>query len=65
VYSDTVGFGIPDQEDVPGMTKVFISSTGKDLEAYRNAAREECGRLSLVSVAMEFFEAMAGAGAGR
>ncbi len=42
--------------------KVFISSTGKDLGDYRKAAIEECSRLGLVPVGMEFFEAM-GAGA--
>ena len=37
--------------------KVFISSTGKDLGDYRKAAIEECNRLGLVPVGMEFFEA--------
>src|SRR5215210_88011 len=40
------------------MTRVFIGSTGKDLEGYRSAAIGECNRLGLVPVAMEFFEAM-------
>jgi hypothetical protein len=44
------------------MTSVFISSTGKDLADYREAAIETCNRLGLVPIAMEFFEAM-GAGA--
>lgn len=38
--------------------KVFISSTGKDLHEYRQAAIEVCNRLKIVPVAMEFFEAM-------
>jgi tetratricopeptide (TPR) repeat protein len=46
------------------MTRVFISSTGKDLEGYRSAAIEVCNRLGFVPVAMEFFEAM-GVGATR
>jgi tetratricopeptide (TPR) repeat protein len=40
------------------MTRVFISSTGKDLEDYRRAAMEECNKLGFVPVAMELFEAM-------
>lgn len=44
------------------MTSVFISSTGKDLAEYREAAIEICNRLGLTPIAMEFFEAM-GAGA--
>jgi len=47
------------------MAKVFISSTSIDLRDYRDAAIEECNRLGLVPIAMEFFEAMAfGAAAG-
>ena len=38
--------------------KVFISSTGKDLADYREAAIAECNRLGLVPIGMEFFEAM-------
>lgn len=46
-------------------TKVFISSTGFDLKAYRQAAIEVCNELGLIPLAMEFFEAMAkGATAG-
>ncbi len=41
------------------MTRVFISSTGKDLADYREAAIEICNRLGLVPIAMEFWEAMA------
>jgi hypothetical protein len=44
------------------MVKAFLSSTGKDLEKYRDAAIEVCNRLQIVPIAMEFFEAM-GAGA--
>nr|VFK56992.1 MAG: protein of unknown function (DUF4062) [Candidatus Kentron sp. TUN] len=40
------------------MTKVFISSTGKDLEKYRQAAIDECNRLGMTPIAIEFFEAM-------
>jgi Domain of unknown function (DUF4062)/NB-ARC domain len=40
----------------------MISSTGRDLSAYRQAAVEACGALGLAPVAMELFEAM-GAGA--
>lgn len=40
------------------MANVFISSTGKDLTDYRQAAIEVCLRLGLTPVAMEFFEAM-------
>src|SRR5215210_3485675 len=40
------------------MTRVFIGSTGKDLEGYRSAAIGECNKLGFVPVAMEFFEAM-------
>ena len=40
------------------MANVFISSTGKDLTDYRQAAIEVCNQLSLVPIAMEFFEAM-------
>ncbi len=39
--------------------KVFISSTSRLLEAYRRAATEECLRVGLMPIAMEFFEAMA------
>lgn len=47
------------------MTKVFISSTGKDLVEYRKAAIETCLRLGFEPVAMEQFEAMGlGATAG-
>ena len=47
------------------MANVFISSTGKDLTAYRQAAIEVCLRLGGLSpIAMEFFEAM-GKGARR
>jgi hypothetical protein len=42
--------------------RVFISSTGYDLEDYREAAIDVCNRKGLVPIAMEFFEAM-GAGA--
>ncbi len=45
--------------------KVFLSSTGRDLADYRQAAIEMCNRLQLVPLAMEFFEAMGkGASAG-
>src|SRR5690349_2905580 len=40
------------------MVNVFISSTGKDLADYREAAVEVCNRLRMVPIAMEFFEAM-------
>ena len=40
------------------MSKVFISSTSLDLQAYRAAAIEECNRLGLVPLAMEYFPAM-------
>nr|VFK22876.1 MAG: TIR domain-containing protein [Candidatus Kentron sp. MB] len=40
------------------MTTVFISSTGLDLKEYRQAAMEECTRLGLIPIVMEFFEAM-------
>ena len=40
------------------MANVFISSTGKDLADYRQAAIEVCNQLGLVPIAMEFFEAM-------
>jgi hypothetical protein len=39
--------------------KVFISSTARDLEAYRDAAREECVHVGLLPLDMKFFEAMA------
>lgn len=38
--------------------KVFISSTARDLEAYRRAVVDECIGLGLMPIAMEFFEAM-------
>jgi hypothetical protein len=41
------------------MPKAFISSTSRDLEDYRRAASEECVRVGLLPIAMEFFEAMA------
>jgi hypothetical protein len=40
------------------MPGVFIGSTSRDLQEYRKAAIEECNRLGLAPVAMEFFEAM-------
>ena len=40
------------------MANVFISSTGKDLTDYRQAAIDVCIRLGLSPIAMEFFEAM-------
>ena len=40
------------------MSKVFISSTSLDLKAYRAVAIEECNRLGLVPLAMEYFPAM-------
>ena len=44
---------------------VFISSTGLDLRAYREAARDVCMTLELVPIMMEHFEAMGlGATAG-
>lgn len=47
------------------MPKVFIGSTSRDLHAYRLAAIDECNRLGLVPIAMEYFEAIgAGATAG-
>ncbi len=39
------------------MTKAFVSSTSKDLEAYRQVANEECNRLGLVPIAMKYFPA--------
>lgn len=46
-------------------TKVFISSTSRDLVAYRDVAIEVCNRLKMTPIAMEFFEAMGvGATAG-
>jgi hypothetical protein len=39
------------------MTRVFLSSTSRDLADYRQAAIEVCNRLGLVPVAMEHFEA--------
>lgn len=39
------------------MANVFISSTGKDLTAYRQAANDVCLRLGLLPIAMEFFAA--------
>ncbi len=45
--------------------KVFISSTGKDLEMYRQAAIDVCNELLLIPIGMEYFEAMGkGATAG-
>ncbi len=47
------------------MAKVFIGSTSRDLHAYRQAAIDECNRLGLVPIAMEFFPAIGvGATAG-
>ena len=40
------------------MTSVFISSTSRDLEAYRKAVIEICNRLQMIPIAMEFFESM-------
>lgn len=40
------------------MAKVFISSTSKDLQLYRQAAIDACNELGLTPIAMEFFEAM-------
>jgi hypothetical protein len=40
------------------LANIFISSTGLDLKDYRTAAIEICNRLSIVPIAMEFFEAM-------
>lgn len=40
------------------MTKVFISSTGLDLQEYRQAAINVCNELGIIPLAMEFFEAM-------
>lgn len=40
------------------MTKVFIGSTGLDLEAYREAARDECLRMGFQPEMMEYWEAM-------
>jgi len=40
------------------MPRIFISSTGKDLHAYREGAIEVCNRLGFVPIAMEFFESM-------
>src|SRR5688572_17268689 len=45
-----------------GMAKVIISSTGLDLQEYRDAAIEICLKLQLLPIAMEYFEVM-GAGA--
>jgi hypothetical protein len=39
------------------MTKVFISSTSMDLDAYRQVANEECNRLGLVPIDMKYFPA--------
>jgi hypothetical protein len=39
------------------MARVFISSTGLDLQSYREAAIDVCNRLELIPLAMEFFEA--------
>jgi Domain of unknown function (DUF4062)/AAA ATPase domain len=47
------------------MAKVFVGSTSRDLHGYRQAAIDECNRLGLVPIAMEFFEAIGvGATAG-
>ena len=47
------------------MAKVFISSTGKDLTEYREAATAVCLELGLFPIAMEFFAAVGkGATAG-
>jgi tetratricopeptide (TPR) repeat protein len=47
------------------MSKVFVSSTSRDLRDYRDAAVRACNRLGLVPLDMQFFEAMeAGATAG-
>jgi hypothetical protein len=40
------------------MKRVFISSTSRDLGAYRKKAIEICNRMDLHPIAMEFFEAM-------
>ncbi|MBZ0288187.1 MAG: DUF4062 domain-containing protein, partial [Anaerolineae bacterium] len=40
------------------MKKVFISSTNKDLSAYRQAATETCLKLGLFPIDMKHFEAM-------
>jgi hypothetical protein len=40
------------------MRQVMISSTGRDLADYRQAAIDGCNRLGLQPIAMEFFEAM-------
>ena len=37
---------------------VFLSSTGRDLQAYRDAAIAACNTLQLIPVGMEFFENM-------
>jgi hypothetical protein len=47
----------PDRARV-ALGKAFVSSTGRDLEAYRQAAIETCLQLGLLPIAMEFFEAM-------
>jgi hypothetical protein len=47
------------------MIRVFLSSTGQDLEAYRKGAVEICNRLQATPVYMEIFESMsAGASEG-
>ena len=47
------------------VTKVFLSSTSRDLEAYRKLACEVCLRLGMLPLPMEYFEAMGvGATAG-
>ena len=42
----------------PAVRKVFISSTGLDLKAYREVARDACLRLGFLPIMMEYFEAM-------
>jgi hypothetical protein len=49
--SEFVGAGVAVQ-------RVMISSTGRDLGAYRQAAIEVCNSLGLLPIAVEFFEAM-------
>ncbi len=38
--------------------RVFLSSTGFDLEDYRRAAIDACNQLQMIPIAMEHFEAM-------
>lgn len=50
---------------VQAVRRVFISSTGLDLEAYREVARDVCIGLGFLPIMMEYFEAMGlGATAG-